>query len=154
MSIVDYTPAGYAAGKTSEAVGEIAAARSDDLKAITDYIESQRAKSSEFPALLTEIAAFEKWLSGLSWYDKVIDSSKTLATAKWYRNKVNDMMGQALPTDWVSADAAKAAESAPTAPSILPSIPFPYKVGVGVLGVGLLALFTFSRVTPLRKLLP
>jgi len=154
MAAIDYTPVGVAASEAAESYDEIVGSRTEDLEAITNYIERQREKVGQFPLLADEIVAYERWLSNLSWYEKVIDSQATLATAKWYRDRVNVILGESIPEKWVPADAVKAAESAPKAPSLLPTIPLKYKLGVGVAGVGLLALFIATRANPIRKYLP
>lgn len=156
-ALIPYLVARKAVDETEGALQDVSSYRTDDLRGITDYIEAQRALVAEHPTLAPIIKDYEEWLSGLSWYARTIDDKRTLSTAKWYRNKVNAVLRLELPPDWVPADAARAAESPPLSPALLPNVPTPvlYAAGLsfaGLVGLAVVGLLGYTGRRVLRKL--
>lgn len=116
-------------------------ATSQDIDAITEYVEAHRAKIPKFPDVKEVIAEYEQWLTNLTWYGRYVDTDASFAEAKWYRDRLNQVTDNQLPEDWIPGDAAKAAETAATAPGLMaklsPSTKY-YLVGGGIAAVALI----------------
>lgn len=79
----------------------------DDVNAITEYIENQRPKIPKFPAIQKLIEDYEKWLVNLSWLEKYYTPDTSLGQAVWYRDRINELMGQSLNPSITTGDAYK-----------------------------------------------
>jgi len=96
----------------------------DDVNAITDYIENQRPKIPQYPALQGVIDDYEHWLTNLSWSEKYLTPDVSKGEAVFYRDKVNQILGEVLPADIIPGDIKKKiiSQDPSTAPSMLVSL--------------------------------
>ncbi len=119
-----------------------------DLKAIYDYVESQRPSIPQHPTLQAAIESFEKWYQGLSYYDVHIMIDDTIAEAARRRDLVNATMGQRLNPSVVPADklgrAPGAASGLPGAKP--PLIPSQYKVAATIGAVAVTVLVILKKL--------
>jgi hypothetical protein len=111
-------------------------ATSQDIDAVTDYIEAARPLIPQHAGLLGNnplekvISDYEAWLGNLTWYGRYIDTNDSFKNAKWYRDEVNRILDRKLPDDYLPADAAKAAETAGIKPSWWSKLPATTQWGV------------------------
>ena len=119
-------------------------ATSQDIDAITEYIEGHRAKIPKFPDVKEVITEYEQWLTNLTWYGRYVDTDSSLAEAKWYRDRLNAMTGNQLPEDWIPADAAKAAETTATAPGLMSKLKPSTKYYLVAGGIAVTALIIYT----------
>lgn len=92
----------------------------DDVNAITEYIESKRPEIKTHPNLQKIIEDYESWLTNLSWTEKYFQIESTKGQAVWYRNKVNQELGQVLDPSIIPGDIKN--KIAPIDPSAAPGI--------------------------------
>lgn len=122
-------------------------ATSQDIDAITVYIQSTRPLISENAGLLGNplketIEEYENWLGNLTWYGRYVDTDESFKNAKWYRDEINRILDRKLPDDWIPADASKAAETAGVKPSWWARLPATTQWGV----IGSGAVLTIAAV--------
>lgn len=139
--------------KISEIGEELGFIVADDanLKAIATYVQSKRPLVDKFPKLLPAIQQFEKWYSGLGYYDTHIVINDTMKEAYRQRNEINTILGDTAPEDVIPADTniqdnepgSTHFQAVPDKPKE-PLIPEKYKVGLAV-GGGAVVAFTVLR---------
>lgn len=119
-----------------------------DLRAITDYVEQQRPKIKQYPALQTKIEDFEKWLQALGWVDIHVMIDDTIAEAARRRDEINAIEGQALDPTWIPADKiGMAPGSASRLPgSKPPLIPEKYKMAAVIAGAVTFTLIVIRKI--------
>ena len=66
----------------------------DDVNAITVYIENQRPNIPKYPNIKKLIEDYESWLVHLTWLQKYYTPETSLGQAVWYRDRINQEMGQ------------------------------------------------------------
>ena len=148
MSWFDYLPFVYGAGKVGEyfsptntlpaaqtglptPISVATESQNDDIDAITRYMAEAQVEAKTYPEAVKTIADYSKWLSQLGWYTKHFEAARALSEAKYYRDRLNSILGRKLPEDWVAADAVgamvtPAVTKDPT--PVKPLIPTPYKI--------------------------
>lgn len=113
-----------------------------DLDAITEYIENARSRVDEFPSLMSAITKYEAWLGNLGWYRKYLETDSVVGEAKYFRDEVNSILGDALPTNWIPADAAHAADAPAKKPDLIPD---QYKIAAAFTATGVVVLIILKK---------
>jgi hypothetical protein len=143
MSWFDYTPLGFVTNQVAKAfsdtntlpaaqTGMVATeSQNDDIDAITRYMADAQIEAKAYPEAVKTIADYSTWLSQLGWYTKHFEAARALSEAKYYRDRLNTILGRKLPEDWASADAVgamvtPAVTKDPT--PVAPLIPTAYKI--------------------------
>lgn len=127
----------------------------EQLNAIYEYIQAQRAKSTEYPAILPLITSFEGWYGGLEEaygrgigvldpgvYRHVIGLDD-VNEAKRRREAINAILGEHIPDTQTPADAPQTPADKPPPPPLNAAIDAVVTVAVvGGLGWALIKLLT------------
>lgn len=122
-----------------------------DIDAITEYMENAVQEAQKFPAAIKVIDDYRQWRTQLSWWKLNFSTDTAFSEAKYYRDKLNEILGRKLPATTFPADAATQAATTPpkTDPLTTPFIPTSYKVafaaGAGVV-VSLIVLKKFRVI--------
>lgn len=121
-----------------------------DLKAIYNYVESQRPLIKQFPTVQAQIEDFERWYQGLTWFDIHVMINDTIAEAARRRDAINRTLNQSIPADWVPADKTdrdpgSASGLAGTKPKE-PLIPAQYKFAAAITGTAITTLVVLKKL--------
>lgn len=160
MSWFDYTPLGFVTNQVAKAfsdtntlpaaqTGMVATeSQNDDIDAITRYMADAQVEARTYPEAVKTIADYSTWLSQLGWYTKHFEAARALSEAKYYRDRLNSILGRQLPEDWAPADAVgamvtPAVTKDPT--PVAPLIPTVYKAALGISAVATIALVVLKK---------
>jgi hypothetical protein len=119
-----------------------------DLKALYNYVESQRPNIPQYPTLQAQIESFEKWYQALTYYDVHIMINDTIAEAARRRDLVNAAMNQQIDPSWIPADKLdRTPGSASQLPGAKPPlIPSQYKVAATIGGAAIAVLIILKKL--------
>lgn len=163
MSWLDYTPLGFvvnqvanaaASGNTelpSSGSGIVAtASQGQDIDAITRYMADAKNEAQAYPEAAQVILDYSKWLNSISLYRRTFDTATVLGEAKYYRDKLNNILPgrkpapDANPADAVLAITVPTAKVDPTPKT--PLIPTPYKYAIAAGGSAVLVIVLLKKL--------
>lgn len=143
MGWFDWTPPGIAINAGLSAASDL----DKDIEAITAYIATLRGDAEYNPAALNVYNDYSTWVSNLAWYRKQFDKPAVLSEAKYYRDRLNSILGRTLPTAIIADTEASiknpAAKSDPTPRP--PLIPTQYKIAAAAGGGAILTLVILKK---------